>query len=164
MSVATLARQTIVRPPDGAEELWVLGGLYSYKVTPSESGAYLACEVQGPDGFAIPVHFHDDEEEGFYVARGVVTILLEGEEHRLEEGGFALAPRGIQHAFRFDSADAALLLLVSPGHKHVEMFRSMGEPATRHAIPDSAGSVDLAELAETAGRLGTHIVGPPPMR
>lgn len=164
MSISDLPNQSIHRTPDGAEDLWVMGGLYSYKITPSESGAYLACELQGPEGFAIPVHFHDHEEEAFYVARGAVTMVLEGVEYRLEAGGVAFAPRGIPHSFRFESADAALLLLVSPGDKHVEMLRAMGEPAPRHALPDSPGNLDPAALGEIAGRLGTHIVGPPPLR
>lgn len=153
-----------VRAEDEGEDLWVLGGLYSYKAKPDETGAYLACEVQAPDGFAIPVHFHDDEEEGFYVARGEVTIVLNGAEHRLGAGGFALAPRGASHAFRFESSDSVLLLLISPGHKHEQMFRAMGQPAREHRIPDGTGGLDPAELAAIGDQWGTHIVGPPPVR
>lgn len=154
----------IIRGPSEGEDLWVLGGLYSYKGTPDETGAYLACEVQAPDGFAIPVHFHDDEEEAFYVARGEVTIVIDGAEHRLAAGGFAFAPHGTAHAFRFDTPDSALLLLISPGHKHEQMFRAMGEPATDHRLPDGPGKLGPAELGPIGDQWGTHIVGPPPTR
>lgn len=161
MSIPTAS---LVRRSGEGEAFWVIGGLYSYKGTPDETGAYLACEVQAPDGFAIPVHLHDDEEEGFYVASGEVTIFLDGAEHRLGPGGFALAPRGTQHAFRFESPDAVLLLLLSPGPRHTQMFREMGEPAREHRIPDSATGLDPSELGPIGDRFGTHIVGPPPVR
>lgn len=156
---------SIVRGPDEGEDLWVIGGLYSYKGRPSETGAYLACEVRAPDGFAIPVHYHDDEEEGFYVARGEVTIFLGEEEHRVAAGAFALAPRGMEHAFRFESADAVLLLLLSPGPKHEALFRDMGEPAAGHRIPPPPSEPpDPEALAAIAARHGTRIVGPPRTR
>lgn len=161
MSVPSAA---VVRSSGGGEDIWLLGGLYSYKARPAETGAYLACEVQARAGFAIPVHFHDAEEEGFYVARGDVTIFLDGSEHRLAAGGFALAPRGTRHAFRFESPDSVLLLLLSPGGKHEEMFRAMGERALEHRIPDSLGAVDASQLPPIAERYGTFIVAPPPTR
>jgi quercetin dioxygenase-like cupin family protein len=162
MSVGSLETQSVIRAADNGEDLWVMGGLFSYRATPSETGAYLACEVRAQSGFAIPVHFHDDEEEGFYVAQGVVTVVLDGVEHRLSAGGFALAPRGASHAFRFETTDAVLLLLVSPGHRHEGMFRAMGEPAEAHIVPSSPGSLEPDALGQIADGFGTHIVGPPP--
>jgi quercetin dioxygenase-like cupin family protein len=132
----------------------VMGGLYSYRATPDETGAYLACEVAAPSGFAIPAHFHEDEDEAFYVARGAVTIFVNGREQTLDAGGFAFAPRGAHHTFRFEAPDSALLLLITPGHRHEEMFRAMSLP----------GEIDPAALAAAAAQYGTFIVGPPPVR
>lgn len=165
MSVPSQPSQGFFRGADQGEDLWVLRGLYSYKGRPDETGAYLACEVQAHDGFAIPVHYHEDEEERFYVARGEVTIFLGDSEQRLQAGGFALAPRGIEHAFRFESPDAVLLLLLSPGPKHEKLFREMGHPATEHRIPPpSDEQPDPEALAAIAARHGTRIVGPPRTR
>lgn len=164
MSVPANVEGGFARRPHEGEALWILGGLYTYKATPQESGAYLACEVQAPDGFAIPFHFHDDEEEGFYVARGEVTIFLGEQERRLSVGGFALAPRGTRHAFRFETQDAILLLLLSPGPKHTDMFREMAVPAARHELPPAGIGKGPDELGPIGARFGTHIVGPPPQR
>jgi len=154
----------IARGPDEGEDLWILGGLYSYKALTEETGnAYLLVEVQGPRGFAAPLHFHDDEEEGFYVVRGRVRIVLGDRTVEAPAGSYALAPRGVRHAFVFDSPDTTLLLLLSPGGKHQALFRAIGEPATRHEIPPApTSSPDLEKMAETAGRHGTRMVGPPP--
>lgn len=163
MSLQLNALHPLARGPVEGEALWVLGGLFRYTAVNAETGAYLACEVKAPAGFAIPVHFHEDEEEGFYVAQGEVTIFLGEEERRLSAGGFALAPRGIPHAFRCETPDAILLLLITPGSKHEALFRELGEPASdRLGPPARTARPDPAAMGEIAARNGTQIVGPPP--
>jgi len=163
MSLDLSALHPLTRTTAEGEALWVLGGLFTYKAVNAETGAYLACEVQAPQGFAIPVHFHEDEEEGFYVARGEVTIFLGDEEVRLSAGGFALAPHGVPHAFRCETPDATLLLLITPGSKHEALFRELGEPAAERVVPPPPTEPpDPAAMGQIAARNGTQIVGPPP--
>ncbi|MDP8905141.1 MAG: cupin domain-containing protein [Chloroflexota bacterium] len=157
-------RRPVARSGDEGEALAVLGGLYTYKAVNAETGAYFACEVKARQGFAIPVHYHEEEEEGFYVAQGEVTIFLGDEARRLGPGGFALAPRGTSHAFRYETGDAVLLLLLSPGPKHEALFREMGEPAAEHAVPAPPSTPpDPEKLGVVAARHGTRIIGPPPV-
>lgn len=163
MSLQLNALQPLARGPVEGEALWVLGGLFTYKAVNAETGAYLACEVKAPAGFAIPVHFHEDEEEGFYVAQGEVTIFLGEDERRLSAGGFALAPHGVRHAFRCETPDAILLLLITPGSKHQALFRELGEPAADRLVPPApTAPPDPAAMGEIAARNGTQIVGPAP--
>jgi quercetin dioxygenase-like cupin family protein len=155
--------QPVLRRNDEGEALWLLDGLYTFKATNAETGLYTIVEVKGPEGLAIPVHYHEREQEGFYVARGEVTIFLGDEERTLAAGGFAMAPQGARHSFRLETADATLLLLVSPGPAHEAMFREMGVPALARTIPEpSATPPDTAGLANVAAAHGTQIVGPPP--
>jgi quercetin dioxygenase-like cupin family protein len=157
---------TFAHGTDDGERLWLLGGLYTYKATGDETGdAYTLFQVRGPGGLATPMHQHEHEEEGFYVADGQVTVFADDVEQQLRPGGFAFVPRGTQHAFRLDSAEATLLLLISPGNSgHESMFREMGEPATEPVISaPSSGTVDPVMLAAIAERHGTIIVGPPPL-
>jgi len=157
--------QQIVRGTDEGEAIWFLGGLYTFKALNAETGAYTLVEVKAPEGFAIPVHYHEGEEEGFYVAQGQVTIFLGDDERRLAAGGFAMVPRGMRHAFRLESPDATLVLLISPGPAHEAMFRAMGEHAQERIVPPAPGAPpDPAELAAAAARYGSYIVGPPPTR
>jgi quercetin dioxygenase-like cupin family protein len=165
MSIPATDRQAIARGAEDGEALWILGGLYTFKGVNAETGAYLACEVKARDGYAIPVHHHDDEEEGFYVAQGEATIFLGEQQHRLGTGGFALAPRGVSHAFRLERADTTLLVLVSPGPKHEALFRAIGEPAVERVVPPMPTALpDPAEFGAIAARYGTRIVGLPPTR
>ena len=153
----------MVRGSDEGEALWLMGGLYTFTALNAETGLYTLVELKGRAGLAVPVHYHEREEEAFYVARGEVTIFLGDDASLLGSGGFAIVPRGVRHTFRLETSDATLLLLVSPGSAHESMFREMGEPAASHTVPQpSATPPDPAELATIAARHGTRIVGPPP--
>lgn len=153
----------VSRGPEEGEALWVLGGLYTYRALPAETAAYLLVEIEGPAGFAAPLHFHEGEEEGFYVVSGKVRFVVGDRTIEASAGSFVLVPRGDRHAFVFVSSDAKLLLLLSPGTEHEELFRAIGERAGRREIPPPPGGPpDLDALAATAAKHGTRIVGPPP--
>jgi quercetin dioxygenase-like cupin family protein len=141
----------------------LLGGLYRYRATGDETAnAYSLFEVSGPFGFASPFHVHDHETEGFYVVEGTVLLFLDGREVRAGIGSFALVPPNVPHTFRFESDQARLLLLVSPGNAgHEALFREMGRPAGDAASPPTEPP-DFAQLGAIAARHGTRIVGPPP--
>jgi quercetin dioxygenase-like cupin family protein len=158
----SLAKQGFWRGPDEGDDVWLLGGLYTYKARGRDNGnAYSLFEVQGP--VATPRHLHEREEEGFYVAAGEVTLLIGAETIEGSPGTFAFAPRGVEHGFKLDSPDAKLLLLLTPGNAgHEGMFEAMGEPAAVHDIPPPPDTLPDPELlGSIAERHGTRIVGPP---
>ena len=143
----------------------VLGGLYTWKALGAQTGgAYSLCEVQGPAGFAAPLHSHDHENEGFFVASGEVTLVLGDGETHLVEGGFGFAPARVSHTFRLDSPEARLLLRITPGASgHEAMFAEMGEPASEHVLPaPPEAPPDFASLGSIAAKHGTNVLGPPP--
>lgn len=111
--------------------------VHTFKATGDETGdAYTLFQLRGPGGLATPMHRHENEEEGFYIVDGQVTIFADSAENQLGPGGFAFVPRGTTHAFRLDSTQATLLLLISPGNAgHESMFREMGEPAAQPELP-----------------------------
>jgi quercetin dioxygenase-like cupin family protein len=158
------ARQ-IVRGADEGQAVALLGGLYSYRAEADETGgAYSVFQVDAHRGFGAPRHLHHALSEGFYVVDGEVTLLIGEEQFRARRGTFALAPAGVPHAFRFDSPEARLLLLIAPGDgEHEALFREMGEPGELGVIPPLPSTPpDVEELARIAARHGTQIVGPPP--
>src|SRR5688500_12302474 len=102
-----------VREPGQGEALWVLGGLYTFKALAGETDeGCTVIEVRAPQGFAIPVHFHEQEGEGFYVAEGEVTFFLGNDTLRAPSGSFAYAPRNLEHAFRFETPDTRLIVFL----------------------------------------------------
>jgi quercetin dioxygenase-like cupin family protein len=145
------------------DALWVLGGLYTWKATAAQTNdAYSLCEVRGPAGFGPPQHIHDQEDEGFIVSAGSITLLIGEEKMTLGEGGFGFVPRGTVHTFRFDDEETRLLLLITPGGAgHEKMFAEMGAPAEERVVPAASPNVDPEKLGAIAARNGTRIVGPP---
>ena len=151
--------------PEDGEAMWVLGGLYTWKALGAQTGgAYSLCEVRGPAGFAAPLHSHEHENEGFYVASvrspsswataKPASWKVASASHRpgrLTRSGSTPPTRG-------------LLLLITPGAVgHEGMFAEMGEPATDHVLPAPPdGPPDFAGLAAIAAKHGTTILGPPP--
>jgi quercetin dioxygenase-like cupin family protein len=163
--MSTVRTPGFVREPSQGEALWVLGGLYTYKAVAGETdGGCTVIEVRAPEGFAIPVHFHEQEGEGFYIAEGEVTFFLGNDAVRAAAGSFAYAPRNLEHAFRFETPDAKLILFFAPCNgSHEGLFRELGDPAVRPEIPPPPEELpDMERLAEIAGRYGTRWVGPPP--
>ncbi len=152
------------RGPEEGEDLWVAGALYTFKALGSENGnAYTLVEVCGRAGLATPHHLHEREEEGFFVVEGEVMLIIGEDSIKAGPGTFAFVPRGVPHAFRFDSPEAKLLLLITPGAAgHEGLFREIGEPAEHHAIPPpTSAPPDVARLTAVATKHGTTIVGPP---
>jgi quercetin dioxygenase-like cupin family protein len=150
---------------DEGRALWMLGGRYTFKARGANNGnEYTLVEVAGPDGFAIPVHLHEHENEGFYVARGEIGFVVGDRTITAAPGSFVFAPRGVHHAFRLQSPEARLLLLITPGAAgHEDMFEEMGEPAPAKAPPARSDAPPDAELlGAIALKHGTRIVGPPP--
>jgi quercetin dioxygenase-like cupin family protein len=137
------------------------GGLLTMKATVEETnGAFLLFEDHVVEGKTTPLHAHADEDELLYLLDGEALIHIDGEQHELDAGGMAFAPRGVPHAFLITSATARLLTLLVPGSAE-SFYRGASEPAAEDAGP--AGPVDFARVAESAERSGgMQLLGPPP--
>ena len=103
-----------------------------------------------PAGDMPPLHVHHEQNEGFYVLDGELTVFLPGREVLLRAGDCLLAPRGVPHAYRVGDTPARALVLSSPG----------GFEAFVRAVA-SLPEVDPGALAVTATEHGIEILGPP---
>ena len=106
-----------------------------------------------PAGEMPPLHVHRNEDEGFYVLGGELTLYLPGDSVTLRAGEFFLAPRGVPHTYEV-GADGARVL-VSSVPSGFERF-----------VADVAAldAVDPATLTAVAAAHGIDILGPPGAR
>ncbi|HEX2086751.1 MAG TPA: cupin domain-containing protein [Solirubrobacteraceae bacterium] len=153
---------TIIRQDGEGERLWFAGGgLWTMKASAAETGgAFLLFEDDVVRGKTTPLHVHPHEDELVYVLEGELLVHSAGEEHRVGERGFFLAPRGVPHAFLVTSETARLLAFQTPGTGE-SFYRGVSEPAT--SDEDATRPPDFARLraaAEQTDRL--EILGPPP--
>lgn len=152
----------IIRQAGEGEQMWFAGGgAFTWKATAAETGgAFLLMEDRMERGKVTPLHLHPNEDEAIYVLEGELLLHIEGEEHRIEEGGFFLAPRGVPHAFMVTSETARVLGLQTPGTGEA-FYREAGETVT--APEDAERPADWALLRAVAERSpAIEILGPAP--
>jgi mannose-6-phosphate isomerase-like protein (cupin superfamily) len=155
----------VIRQGGEGEHLWFAGGgLLTMKATSAETeGAFALFEDREVFGKPTPLHAHPNDDEVLYVLEGEILAHVNGEEHRVGEGGIFMAPRGVPHAFLVISATARLLCLTVPGTGWAEVqYRELCEPASPDAVPGSR-KADFAKIREVADRSESiEILGPPP--
>jgi quercetin dioxygenase-like cupin family protein len=151
----------IVRARGQGEKRWFYGGgLQTWKATAEETnGAFLFFEDHMAQGKVTPVHIHPDADEVFYVLEGEIIVHVEGGvEHRIQQGDFALALRGVPHAFMATTA-TRLLCMQTPGTGQA-FFRHASEPSTDDRID---GPMDFGRVQAAANDYGgVRLLGPPP--
>ena len=151
---------TTIRPQGQGDKRWFFGGgLHTWKATAEETnGAFLCFEDHMTAGKMTPFHTHPEADEAFYVLDGEIAVFADGEEHLLGAGGFAVALRGVPHAFRATS-ETRMLCWQTPGTGQA-FFRHASEPAGDDGID---GPVDFARVQASAQQHGgVEILGPPP--
>jgi quercetin dioxygenase-like cupin family protein len=109
--------------------------------------------VEVPAGHMPPLHVHHNEDEGFYVLEGRITVYLPGRSIELGPGEFALAPRDVPHAYEVGDAPVHLLTTSTPGgfERFVSAVAAVGE-------------VDPSTLTAIAAEHDIEILGPPGAR
>lgn len=152
--------QTTVRAQGEGERRWFCGGgVHTWLATEAETGGnYLLFEDALEAGKVTPLHQHPDADETFYLLEGEVRLHVAGVEQVLGQGGIAIIPRGVPHAFMVTSPTARMLCLQTPGGGE-EFFRQASDPAGAGVPPPP----DFARVREAAAATGAiEILGPPP--
>jgi quercetin dioxygenase-like cupin family protein len=114
-------------------------------------GAFALLEATAQAGDQPPLHVHRDDDEGFYVLEGELTLWIGEETHVLRAGDGVLAPRRIPHTLRVGESGARYLVASAPA----------AFEAFVRAV--AAATPDPAELTRIAAEHGIDILGPPGM-
>jgi quercetin dioxygenase-like cupin family protein len=81
-----------------------------------------------PPGFEGPAHYHDLQDELYFVHRGTATFEIDGEEHTVGEGGLvhieSTTPRRISNK----TSDDLVLLIVGGKGGYVERDGQLVSP------------------------------------
>jgi quercetin dioxygenase-like cupin family protein len=154
---------TITSPSDVAgrepDRIWFLGGLVTVHI-PADAGlGFSLVESLVPQGQQPPLHRHREDDEGFYLLEGKLTLWVGPERIELEPGQFALAPHGIPHTYRVESKEARWLVTSSDA-SFDRFVRAYGEPAAEDRLPGPS-EPDLDRLNALAAEHGIELLGPP---
>jgi mannose-6-phosphate isomerase-like protein (cupin superfamily) len=144
------------------DSYWFLDTLVRVHVRGEDTGGrYGLVECLEPPGHQPPPHVHHDDDEGFFVLEGEITVYAGEDETVLGPGDGLNAPRGVPHTFRVTSPEPARVLVTSAPARFDAFVRELGEPAAREELPLLDGPPDVERLVGTAARHGIEILGPP---
>ncbi len=120
--------------------------------TDATDGRVALVELHAVQGQEPPRHVHANEDEIIYVLEGTLTVCVGEDVHPAAAGTCVLLPRGTEHSYAVESADARLLVVLAPAG--LEGF--FGEAG---ALPSGQG---VERLIAVAARYGVAITGPAP--
>jgi len=108
-----------------------------------------------------PLHVHA-EDESFHVLEGSLTVYLEDDAVRLEAGETLVAPSGVPHTYRAESAKARLLTTsrVCSAARYDDFLRAVARPAESGA-PAWATDEDEATVSALAAAAGITVLSAP---
>lgn len=158
----TTSRKAIVRGPNDGELIDAGGDRYRFLAVRNETdGCYGLWEAIVPPGGGPPPHLHRQEEEGFYIIEGQVTVHVDGEVVIAGPGSFVNMPKGSQHWFRNDTdRPAKMLVLVAPGGMEA-MFHETGTPVVDVNAPiPSLSAEEKQRIVEASPKFGIEIQAP----
>ena len=143
------------------ESFWVLGDLYTFKVTGNQTnGALTIIEqvIQPQNG--PPPHTHRKEDEAFYVLEGRFSFLMGDKQNVFEKGSFVYVPKGTLHTFKnIDEQQGKLMVIITPAGLE-EFFYAIGTPAGDIATPPDFDPKAMAKILELAEHYQMDIVAP----
>ena len=146
-------------------QLWFLDSLVTIRVSMSDGQDSISIlEHFVPYGFSPPLHVHRTEDEVLHVLEGKFRLRVQDQEHRLGAGDILLAPKGVQHTYRVESAQGGRCLTVTVRGDFERFVRAVSRPAERPELPEPAGPPSaeaIQELRATATKYGIELVGPP---
>lgn len=147
--------------PGEGDGLWFFNGLLTVKAGgPDTRDAFTLIESEMPPGSGAPPHVHHDEEEGFYVLEGEVSITCGEQRWTAGPGAFALLPRGIPHSFQVSSDGPTRMLQITSPAQFERFAAEMGEPAARRELPEPT-EVDVPKLLSIVPKYGIEMLPPP---
>ena len=120
-------------------------------------GHFSLIEQVIPAGFESPWHMHRSEDESFYVIEGRMTVIFEGSRSELQQGDFAVGPRGIPPGFRIEGDKPARVLLMTTGSDFADFIAETSVPSDAPPAPP-----DMGLLVAAAERHDIAILGPLP--
>jgi quercetin dioxygenase-like cupin family protein len=147
------------------EHLWFLDTLVTVHVGHAVGSDRISLlEHRARRGDSPPLHIHRNEDEAFHVIEGRVLIHQpEAQDVTLESGEALLAPKGMPHTYRVESATARWLTVTNNGDFE-NFVRSAGRTAGGIELPPVSPpptEAQAAELGRLSGSFGIDLVGPP---
>jgi uncharacterized cupin superfamily protein len=148
-----------------ANQLWFQNSHVTIRVSMSDGQDGISIlEHRVPCGFSPPLHIHRTEDEVLYVLDGEFRVKIQDQETRLGAGDVLLAPKGVPHTYRVESAEGGRCLTITVRGDFERFVRAVSRPAERPELQEPAGPPSaeaIAALTAAAAKHGIELVGLP---
>jgi hypothetical protein len=126
-----------------------------------QRGRTIMIESELTYGEMPPLHVHA-ADESFHVFEGSLTVYLGEDAVRLEAGETLVAPAGIAHTYRAESAKARVLTMsrVDSAARYDDFLRAVARPGDSGA-PAWATDEDEATVSAIAAAAGITVLSAP---
>jgi quercetin dioxygenase-like cupin family protein len=105
-------RAIVLSPEDRPRSLNVLGERVTVLADAAQTGGLELFFQSGPEGSGPPPHHHD-WDEAFYILRGQVTFVVDGDARIAGPGATVYVPGGTVHLFQMGSGGAEMLSITT---------------------------------------------------
>lgn len=149
----------ILRSDEGSV-VRILGDFYITKGRAADTeGRYSFFEARNNPGGGVPLHYHTEDEESFYVVEGTYEFRAGDHSVVAGSGDYLFVPRPTPHSF-FNVGDTVgrVIIVLSPGGIHERFFGEIGEPIEDLLNPPPAAPPDLERFASALERAGIVMV------
>jgi len=147
-----MSRQHFVLKPDQHEPaLNVVGTRVTVLASNAATQSYGITLQQGEEGTGPPPHSHD-WDEAFYVLKGEINFLCDGNAYVCSAGALVHIPRGTVHGFSYGSGGGQMLEITGAGALAAQMFTALDKE-----IPP--GLPDVPKLLDVLNRNGVTVAG-----
>jgi mannose-6-phosphate isomerase-like protein (cupin superfamily) len=151
--------EAVLQPGDGPT-WWVLGDLYTFKLSGEPGTALAVVETTTFSGNGPPPHIHHREDEMLFVLEGTYAVLLGERELHAAPGSFVYIPRGTLHTYRNLGSDPARMLVTLTPAGFERFWQEIGEPAAQRATPPAIDAAAVQRVLAAAPRFGLEIKEP----
>jgi quercetin dioxygenase-like cupin family protein len=125
----------LLQKPALSNSIWYNGHTFSFLLDGEQtSGALVLIHCYFRKGGEPPAHFHQREDETFYILEGEIHFHIGEKKFTAREGELAFAPKGVPHSFSLVSETAKALLLITPPGIET-FFKEFSMPAQSLELP-----------------------------
>ncbi len=112
-----------------ARVLWFGDNLMTIRVPASaENDGVSIIQCRMPRGGATPLHVELSGDDIIHILEGSMRFQVDGKAFLAHAGQTVMAPKGMPHTFRIESAEGASCLVVTQGGEFEQLIREMSLP------------------------------------
>lgn len=145
-------RPFVLSPGQRERALNVLGTQVTVLASNAATQSYGITLQQGDEGTGPPPHRHD-WDEAFFVLKGVIEFVCDGEAATCTPGTLVHVPRGTVHGFAYGVGGGQMLEITGQGALAAQMFTAVDREV-------SAGEADIPRALQVLARNGVTVPDP----